>query len=122
MATVIWSMRNANLVLRFLLELAGVAAFAYWGLNAVDGTVPQVALAIAAPAVLIVVWGAVVAPKARNRIGQTARVLIGSGLLGLAALALAVTGQPAWGIGFAAVNGANTALILVLGGPTEWRA
>ena len=116
------SMRNANLVLRFGLELAGIAALAYWGLNVVDGAVPQGALAIAAPAVLIVVWGAVVAPNANNRIGQTARVVIGSAILGLAALALAGAGATAWAIGFAGLNVVNTALILVLGGPTEWRA
>jgi hypothetical protein len=115
-------MRNANLVLRFLLELGGIASFAYWGLNAFEGTVPRIAVAIAAPVALIIVWGLVVAPKARNRIGQTARVLIGSGLLALAAVALFAVGEVAWAIGFAILNAANTALILVLGGPTEWSA
>lgn len=111
-------MKMLNLSLRFLLELAGIAASAYWGATVVDGPV-AVVLAIAAPAVLIGIWGMVVAPKARNSIGQEARIFIGTGLLLLAALGLWWAGQETLALAFGAVTLGNTLLMVMLGGPAE---
>ena len=53
-------LKGANLALRFLLELAALAAVGYWGWDA-GGPL----LAIAAVAAVAVVWGLFVAPKRR---------------------------------------------------------
>ncbi len=114
-------MNRANLALRFLLELVGIAALAYWGYTAVESAPLQIALAVIGPAVLISVWGRVVAPRAQNQIGQALRVRIGSGILLVAALALGLAGQPTLALAFAALVVINDLLLLILGGPTEWK-
>ena len=99
---------------RFLAELFGLAALGYWGATAsVDGQWRFV-LAVGAPVVLAAVWGIVVAPKAVNPIPRRVREVIGSVLLLGAAVALAVTGQPAIATVFAVVVLADQVLILVL--------
>jgi Protein of unknown function (DUF2568) len=109
-------MHALNLGLRFLLELAGIVALAYWGWAAAEPPLRYL-LALVAPAVLIVVWALVVAPKANNSIPQPTRMVIGSVLLLLAAGALALAGQPLVAAGFAILIVANTALLLVRGTP-----
>ena len=110
-------MAPLNLALRFLLELCGIAALAAWGWSVSDVLPVQLAAAIVAPAVLVVVWAIVVAPKARNTIPQVARMLIGTGLLLACAGCLALAGYAALAVAFAAVNLVNTIVLLALGGP-----
>lgn len=109
-------MRDINLGLRFLLELSGIAALAAWGWGAA-GPPLQYGLALGAPAVLILVWALGVAPRARNRIPQGARVVLGSVLLLGTAGMLAVAGQPAMAVAFAILIVVNTMLLIVLGHP-----
>lgn len=108
-------MAVANLALRFLLELAGVGALAYWGWQAADGFPVRLVLAVVAGGALVVAWALVVAPKASNPIPQDVRMLIGTGLLLLAAGALAVSGQPGAAIGLAVLVVVNQVLVFVLG-------
>lgn len=68
-------MRNANLVLRFALELAALASAAWWGAVTGEGVWPSI-LAIAAPLAFIVVWGAFVAPKRKFDLRHPARLAI----------------------------------------------
>jgi hypothetical protein len=110
-------MTALNLGLRFLLELCGIAALAAWGWSVSDALPLRLAAAVLAPAVLIVVWALVVAPRARNPVPQTSRMLIGTVLLLACAGLLAVAGPVGLAAAFAAANIANTALLLALGGP-----
>ena len=103
-------MAIANLTIRFLVELAGIAAFGYWGLQA-GGPV----LALVAAAVAIVFWAVVVAPNARNRLTQGQRDVVGTVVLLLASVALVVAGQPLAGIGLAAVVMLNAIALRALG-------
>ena len=64
---------------------------------------------------MIVVWALVVAPKATNPLTQTQRDLIGTGLLLIAASALAVAGQPAIALGFATVVVIDWLIIMAIG-------
>ena len=106
---------GANLGLRFLLELAGIAAAAWWGYQLLaDGPIRYVA-AILAAAVLIGFWAVVVAPKASNPIAPTPRFLIGSVVLLLAAAGLAVVGQPTLAAAFAVLVVLNTLVLLLAG-------
>src|SRR5689334_6956003 len=86
-------LRLANLGVRFVLELAALAAAAYWGATAPVGGVGRVCLAIAAPALVAVVWGLFIAPKARIPTGLLGRAGLGFVVFSIAALALWARGQ-----------------------------
>jgi Protein of unknown function (DUF2568) len=57
-------LKGLNLGVAFLLELAALAAFGYWGAQAGGGTLGKIALAVGAPLLVAVVWGLFLAPKA----------------------------------------------------------
>ena len=57
-------LRGVTLTVRFLCELAMLAALAYWGFTVGEG-VGAWLLGLGAPLLAAVVWGAVVAPRAR---------------------------------------------------------
>ena len=103
------------LAIRFLLELAGLAALGVIGASTPGGTLPRVVLGLGLPLALGIVWGLVVAPKARSGLSQRTRQGIGTALLVGVSLALALAGQPWWGIGLAVVVLADHALIVLLG-------
>jgi hypothetical protein len=107
-------MAIANLTLRFFLEMGGVAAFGYWGYQAVDGP-GRIGLAIGASLVLIVVWAVVVARNADNVLTQPQRDLIGTGLLLAAAAVLFAAGQPAAAVAFGVVVVVNWILLVAFG-------
>jgi hypothetical protein len=108
-------MGYANLALRFLLELAGVASVGWWGYQLPTDGGLGIALAVAAPAVFVLAWWRIVAPRAVNPIPQPTRVVIGTGVLLLAAAALWSAGQPLLAGIFAALVLVNAALMPVLG-------
>ncbi len=107
-------MSEANLALRFLLELVAIVAVGYWGYQAASGPM-RLVLAIGAPIVLIALWALVIAPGANNPIPQNVRVLLGSAVLLGAAGLLFVAGQPTAAIVLAILVVLNTVLIFALG-------
>jgi hypothetical protein len=108
------TLRAANLALKFLLELAAVAAFAYWGATA-GGGVMSVLLAIVAPAAAVLAWGVFAAPKSERRLARAPRVVFELAFFGLAAAALAAAGSPAAAVSLGVVVIANAALLTVFG-------
>jgi hypothetical protein len=106
-------MAELNLAARFLLELAAVAALGWWGYQATDSPVRFV-LALAAPALLVVVWARLIAPKADSPLPPDVRIVVGSVLLLLASAALWTAGQPTIGLALAAAIIVNTVLLFVL--------
>ena len=90
-------MRAANLVLRFLLELSALAATAYWGFATASG-LTQWVLGLGAPALVAVVWGLFVSPKAKIELPRPAQFAIELLVFAAAALALIVADQPVLGI------------------------
>ena len=107
-------MRAANLVVRFLLELSALAATAYWGFATASG-VTQWVLGLGAPALVAVVWGLFVSPKARIAVPRLAALAIELLLLGLVAVGLAAAG-PLWlGIAYGAVALVSGVMNFVLG-------
>ena len=101
------------LAIRFLLELVGVAALTWWGIAVADGPLAAV-LAVAAPLTLIVAWGLVAAPKARNPLSLRARQLAGSAMLLVVAAAVALAGQPAAAALFGAAIVVDQALLVLV--------
>lgn len=107
-------LQAANLALKFLLELAAFAAFAFWGASVGAGVLP-VLLAIAAPAAAIALWAVFAAPKSPRRLPLGARVPFELGIFALAALALLAAGAPLAAAIFAGAATLNAALLALLG-------
>ena len=108
-------MATMNLALRFLAELAAIAAMGYAGFQVV-APMPLPAIAgIGAAAAFVVVWALVAAPKTANGLSQQRKDIIGTALLLTAAGALAVAGQSTLAIGLAGVVVVNAALLFVFG-------
>ncbi|MEJ7803629.1 MAG: YrdB family protein [Candidatus Limnocylindria bacterium] len=108
-------MAVANLTLRFLLELAAIAALAYSGFQASANGLIRAIAGIGAPLALIVIWAMVVAPNTANGLSQAQKDLIGTVLLVLTAVALGLAGQRGLAVGFGIVVLVNAALLFVFG-------
>jgi len=104
--------RAANLVLRFLLELAALAALGYWGGTIPATTAVRAALAVALPVAAATFWGAFVAPRARVVLPTGVRMTLGLLVFAVAAAALADRGHGRLALGFAALALVNVALML----------
>lgn len=107
-------MKALNLGLKFLLELAALAAFGLWGATVGSG-LTAVVLAVALPLVGAALWGRFAAPRARRRLPLRLRAPFELGVFALAALALWGAGAPAWGAAFAVIAAANALLLTAFG-------
>ena len=105
-------MKAANLALRFFLELAALAALAYWGWGVTW------VLAIAAPAAWIALWATFGSPKARITLSTPQRIGFEALVFGAAAAALGAAGQPVWAVVLFAAWAGNRAILTALGGDT----
>jgi hypothetical protein len=101
----------ANLGVRFLLELAAVAAVVYWGWRIGGEGLVGLALGIALALALVLVWWRLIAPKARSPISTDMRPLVGSGILLLAAAALGLADQPLLALAMAIAVVVNTVVM-----------
>jgi hypothetical protein len=105
----------ANLIMRFFLEVIGVAALGYLGFQIPTAAPLKFIGAIVAPAALIAVWAMVVAPNTVNGLSQPHKDIIGTAALLLVAVALGMAGQPQVAVGFALLVVVNAALLLAFG-------
>jgi Protein of unknown function (DUF2568) len=108
----------ANLALRFALELAALAALAYWGFHTGKTAIADVVLGLGAPLVAAAVWGVFAAPSSARRLRGGALVAVQSAVFAAAAIALVAAGQPVLAVAFAVVVAVNSVLLHVLG--DEW--
>ncbi len=83
------SMRDLNLLLRFVLELLVLLALFLWGVSVTDVLPLQVLLGIGAPVVAMLVWGLFVSPRASRRLPDPQRLVVEVVIFGAGALALA---------------------------------
>ena len=107
------ALRNANLGLRFLLELGALAAVAYWGWQTGEGATRWL-LAIGAPTAVAVVWWLFVSPKAKVNTPRPARLVVELVVWAAAGAALSAAGHTALGIAFfvvAVVSGVLTQIL-----------
>jgi hypothetical protein len=105
------ALKPVFLTVRFLLELAALAALGYWGFTEFDGALSFV-VGLGAPLGAAVLWGLFVSPKARY--GSYLRQAIGELVVfGAAALALLDADQPVLAVVFAAVAVADGVLVRV---------
>lgn len=103
-------MRAFSLALKFVVELAAFAAFAYWGASVGSGAV-AVLLAIAAPALAIALWAVFAAPKSARRLPTATRVPFELAVFGLAVVALVAAGALTAAIALAVLAVTSTALL-----------
>lgn len=106
-------MKAVNLALAFILELAALAAFAYWGFNTTDSTLVHIILGFGIPVLSAVLWGVFAAPKATRRLQGVALWAFKIVFFALAAAALTAAGQPTPGIVLGVVAAVNLALLYV---------
>src|SRR6478752_5045838 len=102
------AIRGANLGLKFLLELAAIAAVAIWGATI------SVWLAIAAPLTVILLWGRFAAPKSAHRLPRRSRIPFELTVFALACVALVAADKPlvaAVLAGLVVVNAVGLALL-----------
>ena len=105
----------ANLALRFLLELAALAALAVWGVHTGHSALADVALGVGAPLVAAVIWGVFAAPKSQRRLQGAALVVLQLAVLGAGAVALAAAGHPVPAAVFGVAIAVNAALLAAWG-------
>jgi hypothetical protein len=86
---------------RFACEIAAIVAFVWWGWPV---------LGIVAGAVVMVIWGAFVAPKATRRLADPARALLELVIFGAATAAFVSVGQTLVAIVFAVAAAASAGL------------
>jgi hypothetical protein len=107
------ALRASNLAVKFLLELAAISAFAYWG-GTIGSDATPVLVAVAAPLLAVVLWGVFAAPSSTRRLPLAVRAPFELGVFALAALALlASVSLLAAGL-FAGVAALNAVLLTVL--------
>ena len=79
--------------LAFLVELAMLAAYSYWSFVAHQNTTLRILLSVGVPALLILLWGKWLAPRAGSRLPMPWLAVAKLILYGGAALALYNAGQ-----------------------------
>ncbi len=98
----------------FLVELAALAAYSYWGFHFGSAKWLQFILGIGAPALVAVFWGAFVAPKASIPVSVPVRALLQAVVFAGAAGALYAAGRPAWALAFLIIAAVVMALVYLL--------
>jgi hypothetical protein len=106
-------MRFANLALRFALELAGLAAFGYWGFVGGDGLGLKVLLGLGVPVLAAVLWGLFASPKAAVPLPGPAKLTFEVVWFLAAGTALVHTGRPWLAVVFLALYAVNRLLLNV---------
>ena len=107
------ALKMMNLALAFLLELAMLVAYGYWGVKTRDGDLLGWLLAFGVPFVIILIWARFMAPNSKTRLKGVAYLGMKALLFGGAALALVAAGQPTAALIFVTVAILNQILLIV---------
>ena len=106
-------MGHANYALRFFLELAALAALAYWGFEEFGGLVQWV-IGLGAPLVAATVWGTFMSPKASRPTVDPARLVIEFLVFGSGVAALFAADAPVLAVVFAVLAALHLVLTFAL--------
>ena len=106
-------LKAVNAGLAFLLELAMLASFGYWGFQGEKSIWIKWGLGIGTPLAVAILWGLLLAPKANQRLNILWGTLLSLGLFCLAALALYQTDHPALAFTLAVIAIVNRILVLL---------
>lgn len=100
----------ANETVAFLMELAALAALAWWGFTTGNRTFVHVALGLGLPLIAVVMWALFAAPKSKIRTPLAGVLAVKALVFGGAAIALWEVGHESLAIAFAVIAVANTAI------------
>ncbi|MEU0634111.1 YrdB family protein [Streptomyces sp. NPDC005989] len=98
----------ANELLAFVVEVAALAALAWWGFATGEGVAARWLLGIGAPAVAALVWGMFAAPRARFRPPLAGVLLVKAVVLGGGVYAVHAVGHSVAAVFFGVVVVVNT--------------
>jgi hypothetical protein len=99
-----------NELTAFLLELVAFGVMAWWGFDTGSGLPLQLLLGLGTPAVAIVLWGLIAAPKAKFKVPLPGVLLLKAAVFGGAALCVYALGHHGWALALALVALVNTTL------------
>lgn len=102
--------------LRFLTELALIAAAAVAAADLVDGRPLSIAAAVVGASLVVLVWAAVVAPRARRRLADPWRLVLELIMFLASAAGLAHAGHPIVAVTYGAI-GAGMAIAVRVWAP-----
>jgi hypothetical protein len=105
--------RGALLATAFLVEIAMLVVLAVAGASLGMGMLAKIALAVLLPALAMAVWSLLLAPRARRRLADPARLLVKLAIFLGSAATLAVAGYVLAATAFAVVAVTVTLLVLV---------
>ncbi len=105
-------LKDINAGIAFLLELAMLIAFGYWGFYGDKSILLKWLLGIGVPLVVAIIWGIFLAPRANHRLNSVGGNLLSLFLFLLAAAALFYTQHPMLAITFALIAVMNRLLIV----------
>lgn len=108
------ALRAVNLVVRFLLEIAALIVFSYWGWTLQSSTATRAAAALLIPLLVAGLWGMFIAPKARVPTGRLGRAGLGLVVFLGAAAALAARQRTSLAEAFAAVAIVSSLIVYAL--------
>ena len=104
-------LKGLNLLIRFFLELASLAALGLWGFGQGASFFPHWTFAAGTPLVFALAWGRWAAPTSKHRLSGFPRLAFEAAAFGSAAWALALTGRRAQALVFTVVVILNIALL-----------
>lgn len=107
----------ANLPVRFLLEMATLAASGYASFRLASGVWTGLFLAVATPLSLAVAWGAFLAPRAPAALRGGVRLGMELLILGMGPVGLWLVGHHQLAVGLATVVALSLAITHLLGDP-----
>ncbi len=105
--------RRINEAASFVLELGIVAAFAYFGFARFTDAAARWIVGLGLPALAIVLWGILLAPRSPRRLGMGPGLALSTLLYLCASAAWIAAGQVILGVVFLAVGLANRLLALL---------
>ena len=103
----------ANLGVRFALEMASLLILGIAGFEATDGVLRWV-LALGAPGIAALIWGAFVSPKASSRLRDPQRLSVEVLFFGAASIALVSLGSVPAAVALATIAACNLMLMFRL--------
>ncbi|MFA5327047.1 MAG: YrdB family protein [Prolixibacteraceae bacterium] len=109
------AVKQANLLLSFLLELVLLFLVGCCGFQAGETLVLKYVFAFFLPTVIIVLWGIWAAPKSKRRLKNPVRTIFKLTLFFVGALLVYLFGNQIWAIVFAAIVVLNAGLALLFG-------
>ena len=107
------SLKTINMMTRFLLEIALLVIFSFWGFRTGNSTLMKIILGIGSPLLLAVVWGNLIAPKSNMRLQDPWLFILEIGSFGLAYWALNHTGKISLAIIFSVIYLINKILMII---------